>query len=187
MKSSLSRKAVGTAGGRRIASPARSARLRLGFSLLEVVVSTMLVGTLLVAATRGLGSSVLSQRKVAERAKAAWLADALQSEIHQQAYLEPGTTTSNITRETGESASSRAAWDDVDDYHGWSDSPPQNKDGTVMPNLSGWQRAVTVQWVSLSNIATTSAVETGVKSVTVTAKLNGATILTRVFIKTRGT
>jgi len=164
----------------------RPVRARRGFSLFEVVVSTVLVGTLLVAATRSVGSSVLGQRKAAERAKAAWLADALVFEIHQQPYQEPGSTTSNIARETGESATSRAAWDDVDDYHSWSDSPPQNKDGTAIPNLTGWQRTVAVQWVPLNNIVTTSGVETGVKSITVTVKLNGTTILTRVFIRTRG-
>ena len=187
MKSLIDRTRIRAALGSHAVSSAAQGQRRFGFSLLEVVLSTILVGTLLVAATRSLGSSVLSQRKVADRAKAAWLADALLYELHRQPYQEPGSSTSNIARESGESATSRVAWDDVDDYHGWSDSPPQNKDGTVLPDLTGWQRTVTVQWVPLANIASPSAVETGVKLVTVTAKLNGTTILTRVFIRTRGT
>ncbi len=160
---------------------------RRGFSLFEVSVSAMLVGIVFVAAGRSVGMSNLSQRKVADRAKAAWLVDALISEIQPQSYMEPGATSSAIMRESGETSTSRSNYDDVDDFHNWSDSPPQNEDGTTMPNLSGWYRNCTVQWVTLNNVSTVSATETGVKKVTVTVGLNGTAILSRVIIRTRGT
>jgi Tfp pilus assembly protein PilV len=164
----------------------RRRSIRRGFSLMEASISALLVGTWCVAAGRAVNSSVRGQSMMADRAKAAWLADALAMEIHQQSYMEPGATTSPITRESGESSGSRATWDDVDDYHGWSDSPPQNKDGTTIANLTGWQRSVTVTWVTLANIATTSGTETGVKKITITVSFNGKTLASRVLIRTKG-
>jgi|GEM_PF-6598319 len=49
--------------------------------------------------------------------------------------------------ELPESSSSRADWDDVDDYEGWSASPPQLKDGTPIADYSGWTREVAVAYV----------------------------------------
>ena len=40
--------------------------------------------------------------------------------------------------EIGEATTSRASCNDVDDYNGWTETPPQNQDGTSMSNLSGW-------------------------------------------------
>ncbi len=157
-----------------------------GFSLVEVVVSTILVGTLLVAAMRCAGSSILTQTLTAERAKAAWLADALAMEIHRQSYLEPGQSTSAITREAGESANSRSNYDDVDDYHGWTASPPQHQDGSVIADLSGWQRSVTVAWVTPGDLQVTSGTETGVKRITVTVSRNGTVLASRTFIRSKG-
>ena len=45
-------------------------------------------------------------------------------------------------REAGESSSSRAAYDDVDDYHGWSGSPPVEKDDAAIANAAGFTRIV---------------------------------------------
>lgn len=164
----------------------RCRRSRRGFTLAETIVSAVLIGTLLVAAMRTFSSSLHSQRLMSERAKAAWLADALIGEIHPQSYMEPGASSSAVMREDGESPNSRAAYDDVDDYHGWTDSPPQNKDGTTIPNLAGWQRSVTVEWVTLADLGVVADTETGVKKVTVTVRLNGATVLSRVIVRTLG-
>ena len=124
-----------------------------GFSLLEAVISTILVGTLLIAATRAIGSSVLSRRIMADRAKAACLADALIGEIHQQSYMEPGLVESSIGLESGESSASRSNWDDVDDYHGLAESPLQYKVGSAIAGLVGWQRTAAVEWVALNDTA----------------------------------
>lgn len=159
---------------------------RPGFSLVEAAISTLLVGTLLVAATRSVSMSVQGQRRMADRARAAWLADDLAAEILQQSYREPGTTTSNIGRDAGESFTSRSAYDDVDDYHGWNMTPPRNKDGTTLPDLTGWSRAVTVEWVSAGNVGTVSGSETGVKRARITVSFGSVAILTRTIIKTAG-
>ncbi|MDB5340274.1 MAG: hypothetical protein JWN70_5893 [Planctomycetaceae bacterium] len=159
---------------------------RRAFSLFEAVISSLLVGTLMVSATRAVSSSILSQRRMADRSKAAWLADALVAELHQQSYMEPGATSSTLGRETGETSDSRVTYDDVDDYVGFSESPPKDKDGTTLTNLIGWQRSVSVQWVSLNDIAAVSGSETGVKKATVTVSFNNQLVLTRIIIRTKG-
>ena len=166
-------------------SPAR-APIRRGLSLAEVAVSNLLVGVLLVAALRSSGSTLLTQRVIADMSRGAWLVDALVAEIQLQTYMEPGLSISSIGREGGESGGSRSTYDDFDDYDGWSDSPPQNKDGTAIANLSGWQRKVSVVWVNLNDVAVVSATESGVKRATVTVSLNGNILATRVIIKVNG-
>lgn len=159
---------------------------RAGFSLVEAVIATLLVGVLLVAATRAVGASVRSQRIMADRSQAACLADALISEIHQQDYMEPGASSSNIGRESGESSSSRSNWDDVDDYHGLTESPPRDRNGSAIPGLAGWERKVTVRWVSLNDITSVSGLETGVKRIMVSVSRDGRHLATRVMIRTQG-
>lgn len=148
--------------------------------------STTLVGLVLVTATATSGTSVRMQTKASVRAKAGYLTHALIGEMLELSYMQPGQTSSAIGREAGESATSRANYNDVDDYNGWTDSPPQNKDGSVMPDLTSWSRQVVVEWVSptiLTQPSPGSSSETGMKRLTVTVQHNGKTILTRIAVK----
>jgi hypothetical protein len=147
--------------------------------------SSLLVGLLLLTATRTVTTSLSVQTRTGERAKADALAEGLLGEILGQSYMEPSQTSSTIGRETGESSSSRANYDDVDDYHGWNETPPQNKDGTTIADLTGWRRQVTVDWVAPATLTQTagSAAETGMKRITVIVKHNETTITTRVVTK----
>ena len=53
------------------------------------------------------------QTAAGERTQADALANALIGEMLELSYMEPGQTSSSIGREAGESATSRAAYDDV--------------------------------------------------------------------------
>jgi len=167
--------------------PVRSSRSqRRGISLWETTMSTFLVGMVLVTATQTAGTSMRMQTKAAKRAKAGYLAHALIGEMLELSYMQPGQTSSPIGLDAGESSTSRANYNDVDDYNGWSDAPPQNKDGSVMPELANWSRQVVVEWVSPSTLTQASpgsATETGMKRLTVTVQHNGTTILTQVATK----
>lgn len=148
--------------------------------------STFLVGMVLVTATATSNSSMLIQTKAAKRAKAGYLAHALIGEMLELSYMQPGQTSSPIGLDAGELATSRANYNDVDDYNGWTDSPPQNKDGTIMPDLANWTRRVVVEWVSPTTLTQASpgaSAETGMKRLTVIVQHNASTILTRVATK----
>lgn len=166
-------------------SPSGSRSTRRGFSLLEISVSTLIAGGVLVVALRAVGSAASSERVNAERARATPLAGALMAEVLEANYREPKPPRV-FGPEPGETASgTRALFDDVDDYHGWTESPPQNKDGAVLPGLIGWRRSVTVQYVSPDNLATAAAGDLGVKRVTVTVTRDGRPVFSLAMALTR--
>src|SRR5687768_7072607 len=87
---------------------------RAALSLIEVVASTMIVGMMSVAALNSLGAATKSSQSIGNRAVALGLADELMAEIVQENYEEP-TQTVTFGRESGESATVRSTYDDVDD------------------------------------------------------------------------
>lgn len=161
-----------------------------GLTLVESVLSIIIVGIMLVAALRTLGATALAKNIQYHQQTAARLAHELMAEIIPTDYEEPGArstiilesgagttvsldpsegiTTTKFGTETGESlGGTRQHFDDVDDYNGWSSSPPQTVTGATIANTTGWSRAVVVTWVQPATLAV-SGVDTGLKLITVT-------------------
>ena len=85
-----------------------------------------------------------------------------------QSYSDPDGSPV-FGHESGESTSVRSAFDDVDDYDGWNASPPQYRDGTVIPDRTNWRQRVTVTYVVADEPRRqTSATDQGVKRIHVT-------------------
>lgn len=156
---------------------------RRGFTLVEAAVASLVTGILLVAAMRATSSAVRLRATASNRITAQKLADGLMNDILALPYQEPSGGTVAFGIETGESSTSKAAWDDVDDFNGWSESPPQDRTGSAISELSGWKRAVKVERVAVSDAATVSSSETGLKRITVTVTKNSVLYCTRVAIK----
>ena len=180
--------AINIAKGRRIAATrrvvgARSRQLRRGVTLVEVVMSTMIVSILMVATLKALGAATSSSKSAGNRAVAIGLADDLMTEILKAKYVDPGSSPV-FGLETGEGSTTRAAFNDVDDYNGWTEQPPQAKDGTVMANRSDWQRRVTVDWVTVIDPSKTSSTETGVKRIRVDVDYKGVNVVEQTAIRT---
>jgi Tfp pilus assembly protein PilV len=150
-----------------------------GFTLVEAVMSTLVVSLVLVAAMRVAAMSSVMQYKAAERVSGRNLADGLLNDIGILAYQEPSGTP-NFGIETGESATSKTNYDDVDDFNGWTESPPQERNGTVMSQFNNtWRRSVVVTWINPTNLSQTSNTETGIKQITVNVYHNGLLVATR--------
>ena len=145
---------------------------RRAFSLAEVVVATLIVGIMLVAAMRTVGASVRGRIAMANRERGFLLAQQLMSEILQADYTEPDES-AVFGPEATETGATRAAFDDVDDYHNWTASPPQEKDGTPIPDRADWQRTVTVEWVKKNLLNEPFGSDQGVKRITVTVSRSG--------------
>ncbi len=154
-----------------------------GFTLVEAVLSTVVVAVMLVAALNTVGASRLTQHKAALVSQGRMFAEALLAEILQQNYQEPGTTDS-FGREAGELDTSRAAYDDVDDYQGWTELTLVAKDGTALSNAANWKRTVTVEWVNPLDPTQASGTETGAKRITVVAAFRNVPQATVVAIRT---
>ncbi len=182
---------------RRLANGSFARPRRPGLTLVEAAISIVLVGVLLVASLNAVGAAKLGQQKNAERGRGYLLAQELMSEIMRQEYADPedvgkidlrsaSIITSALSSDSGESGSNRSDYDDVDDYNGWQSDPPQNKDGSAIPNLTGWKRIVAVERRSLADPTQPAATEEGLKHITVQITRDDALIAQLEAIKGAG-
>lgn len=139
-----------------------------GITLIETVISTLVVSVMMVAALQMLGSSATADRVYAAKRGSPPLAAQLMAEILATNYADTGASPT-FGLETGESGVTRSDFDDVDDYHGWS-AAPQEKDGAAISNLSGWTRSVTVQYVDPDDVSSVVGSDQGMKLITITLK-----------------
>ena len=147
-------------------------RALCAFTLVETVMSVVIVGGLMVASLHAVGSATLAQSQMGNSGRGQLLAQDLMSEILQRYYEEP-IDAPILGLESGESGVSRLNYDDVDDYDDWSSSPPQYKDGTDIPDLVGWSRSVVVNWVNPNEVTTVVASDLGLKRIEVTVEYRG--------------
>lgn len=117
---------------------------RRGLTLVESALAIAIVSTLLTASLGLLGSAAKARLIQSERAHGAAMARQLMAEIVQFPYHDSDASVRTFGRETGESGGSRIDFDDVDDYDGWTASPPEDKDGSVHSSHAGWRRDVVV-------------------------------------------
>ena len=114
------------------------------FTLVEVVLTILIVGVGLVASVRALPVLLQVSQATQTHMVAQQLAADMLAEIAMLPYADPDGD-AGFGREPAESAINRADFDDVDDYDGWEASPPQKKDGSTEPDCHGYTRAVIVQ------------------------------------------
>jgi len=147
---------------------------RRGITLAETVISTLLIGFVLVSTLQIIGPMVRSNVVHANRLVAANLANELSEEIATKRFTDPDVDSGDaLGVDAGESSATRATFDDVDDYNGWTSMPPKLSTNQSNVSLNGWKRSVTVKHVLLSNVNTSSPTRTGVKKIVVIVKKDG--------------
>jgi prepilin-type N-terminal cleavage/methylation domain-containing protein len=170
----------------RSTSPARR-----GFTLVEATIALLVVSVMMVAAMSVAGQSARSRTVQQEQVRGEALARQLLSEIMQMPYQQSGVTTTVLGPETGETRSSNSAlpYNDVDDFNGWSESPPQYASGTAIPGFMGWKRSAKVEWLGVTGttlpIVTVSLIETGLKRITVTVTAPSGKVTTLVGLRSQ--
>src|SRR4051812_32763575 len=112
-------------------------RNRTGLTLVEAVMACLVVSILMVAAMRAAGGATMYQIATADRARARFLAGQMLTDILAQNY-EDTVTTPVFGTESGESATNKTTFNDVDDFNNWSECPPQDRDGLAMSELTNW-------------------------------------------------
>lgn len=115
---------------------------RHAFTLVETVLSTIMVSVLLCAALSATISARGGSVVASERALALDLAEELLAEIMQQAYVDPEAPEAASGPDVGETG--RTDFDDVDDYSGWKQSPPQDIEGQAIAGCAGLTRMVSL-------------------------------------------
>lgn len=141
---------------------------RRGIGNLEVVVATALSAFVVVGAMNAMGAAQVNTLRLRNQVTALRLVEELFTEIDQLQYED--LTGSTIGLDTGESGTTRANYDDIDDYNGLSESPPVKRNGSATENSAGFQRECVVRFVDPRSPTTVSATDTFVKQVIVRIK-----------------
>ena len=144
----------------------RSGRRRCGLTLVEVAVSSLIVGALFVAVMNTVGSAQTTTILNARRLRALQLAQDLLAEVLAQPYVDAAAG-ATLGPEGDENDLGRTGFDDVDDYHKLEESPVVERDGSASPGAGGLRRTVAVSWVKPDSLGDAEQ-ETGLKKVTVT-------------------
>jgi MSHA pilin protein MshD len=147
------------------------------FTLVEAIVSCVIVALMLTAALSTTAAARGREQKAVDREKGLFLAQSLLAEVMDKAYVDPGALPLFGPEATELLVTSRASYNDVDDYNGLNDSPPKDSSGVAIAGYSKWSRTVKVEWVTAAGLNTISATETTIKKITVTVKKNGATVV----------
>lgn len=151
--------------------------IRKGISMAETIVSTMIIGFVLVGTLQIVAPLVRSTRVHADRMIAANLANELSEEITTRRFTDPEVDAMDaLGVDDAESPKVRSGFDDIDDYNAWSASPPISLGNGKIDSLAGWTRSVKVAHVALADATTGSATNTGLKRVTVTVSKNGVVL-----------
>ncbi len=153
-----------------------------GITLVETVLSLLILGGAFVAALNTIASARGAQAIVTQRQLGLALAEGLMAEVlSMPAYQEDAS----IGPELDERATSdRSLFDDVDDFDGWSSSPPVDFAGETIAGAEGYSRAVEVVYVELWNPTATTIIDEGVVRITVTVKWGDKTVAELVAYRT---
>jgi hypothetical protein len=149
-----------------------------------MVISIVLVATVFAVAMNTVGASRTMMFRVADRAAADALAAQMAAEILALPYWSPVYHSGMGPNSEEAAAGDRSKFDDVDDYHNWSTTPPEHKNGTAMTDHAGLTRSVKTPWVDPSDLTTERNYETGVKRITVQVKRGDVVLAERIVIKT---
>jgi prepilin-type N-terminal cleavage/methylation domain-containing protein len=141
---------------------------RRAFSLAEMIISIALVGVMLAAALNTLGLAKQAQRTIGDRSRGMLLAQQLMTEILARDYNDPEGNDGGFGARGLEATGDRDLFNDVDDYDGWSASPPEDVDGTAIDELEGWTRKVEVKYAAPANTETDAISDLGLKRIVVT-------------------
>lgn len=128
-----------------------------GFTLVETVIVIVLVGVMMAGMTSLFMNNVSNSHRPYLRQKALAVTNAFMDEILRKQWNEAtplgggcvntasgSCVTGPAVIAIGTDGESRATYDDIDDYHGLSQSPPQDSSGTDMPGYAGYTVNVSV-------------------------------------------
>lgn len=160
-----------------------------GFSLLEVLIATLLVGLSIAALVVANGSFSMANVTGADLSTAEFLAEQIRELTTMLPVVDPAVTNwTALGPESGETAV--AAYDDVDDFHGFDSATlgaPISAQRTTLSDLAAFRQQVTVQKVNPSNFNETWAdnAASNFARVTVTILQNGRLINSASWIRAR--
>lgn len=151
------------------------ANRRTGLALIEVVVCTLLVGTLLLTSLKTLGSVYRFRGENSDEQRGIYLAEEILSRIEMLPYNDPEGG-SLLGRESFESYFN-SPFDDMNDFHGFSESPPTDQSGGSLPGFADWAWSVQFAYVDPNDLSRTFSNQRAMVS-TITIQKNSNVVAT---------
>lgn len=153
----------------------RHLRARRGLTLVEAIMSCLVVAVVLVMTMRLVAATARSGRVLSDSATAADLADGLLAEILGKSYTDP-ISPATFGIEAGETTTSKANYDDVDDYNGWTQTYTFTGRTSAADSVTA---SVAVSRATLATPSSDAASESGLKKITVTVKRQNRVLAVR--------
>lgn len=119
-----------------------------GFSLIEVLIATMLVGLAVASLMAANGAFTQANGAGTDLSTAEFLIEQMRELTALLPVIDPESETSTFGPETGETL---ATYDDLDDFDNASFSPPINSERATLPEVGAFTQQVTVENVNASN------------------------------------
>lgn len=146
-----------------------------GFILIEASISYVVLSLALVALVPMFILSLRANKASEKTAVAAHLAQELLEEVRLRRWDESTPAPAvhiaaggSLGADAGENAADKRTFDDIDDFSGWSESPPADPVMRPLPDFSSYSRSVVVGYLDASFQASGSP--TDLKQVTVCAR-----------------
>jgi len=160
----------------------RLSKRRNGFSLIEILISIILVGLSITALVLASNSFTMANGAGADLSTAEFLIEQIRELTTLLPVVDPETTTTTFGAESGESTV--AAYDDIDDFNDVTFSPPIDAGRSTVTALAAFSQSVTVTNVSPSNFDTVvDAHASSFVKITVSVSLNGREISSASWIR----
>jgi Tfp pilus assembly protein PilV len=120
----------------------RGPHVQFGVSLIEVMISLVLVSTVLLVSLTASANLLRNdaQRRGANQGQQ--LAAQLLDEVSSMDFRDRVDPIYGL--ESNETAGDRNTFDDVDDYNGYTAAPPTHRDGTTIDGYKGWSFSVSI-------------------------------------------
>jgi Tfp pilus assembly protein PilV len=141
--------------------------------LAEVSVTLLVLALAVVALVPVFALNIRAGKSSSQAQEASFLSQEMLDQIRLRKWDENTPTPTAFTvgsaalgPDAGENAADKRQFDDMDDFHGWTESPATDPLMRAIPGLPGFTRSVTVQYVT-SNLVVSTAAATDYKLVTV--------------------
>lgn len=168
------------------------------FAMIEVVMATAITAGLTVGALTLVASTSAQKTNAALVAKGQMLCRTLAEEISTRPVADwssgaidididvgilkvTGIDAKGVTVTVGKG--NRTTFETVDAYSGYTEKPPKDENGNTMTGYTGWARTVTIAPAVYADPNSTSATETGMRRITVTAYFGDKVIASSTFLR----
>jgi len=121
---------------------------KAGFTLVEVLIATLLVGLAITALLTANSAFTIANGTGADLSTAEFLAEQIRELTTLLPVIDPDTGTATFGAEAGETLST---YDDLDDFDGKTYHPPINANRLVLNDFAAFSQQVTVQNISPTN------------------------------------